>query len=172
MVCNKRLCSADWKVRARHLLPKLRNIAALTIKTMVRMKRMPGYVGDANPARLRGGAWRRSHLLLCVCSSLCFQFLLPVIQISLICLCVGGDPRGIQVAVVNNETSTNGYSRSLLSFLDNSSVHQVRITASPAFILSLILFMNEMVAEQIGLTHVHTSDCIRGRGSHLPRCYI
>ncbi|TNM99469.1 hypothetical protein fugu_012502 [Takifugu bimaculatus] len=74
-------CSADWKVRARHLLPKLRNIAALTIKTMVRMKRMPG--------------------------SLCFQFLLPVIQISLICLCVGGDPREIQVAVVNNETSTN-----------------------------------------------------------------
>ncbi|XP_056902790.1 ABC transporter G family member 20 isoform X2 [Takifugu flavidus] len=100
-------CSADWKVRARHLLPKLRNIAALTIKTMVRMKRMPG--------------------------SLCFQFLLPVIQISLICLCVGGDPRGIQVAVVNNETSTNAYSRSLLSFLDNSSVQQVPLSHKDAF---------------------------------------
>lgn len=63
-------------------------------------------------------------------SSLCFQFLLPVIQISLICLCVGGDPKGIQVAVVNNETSGNDYSKSLLSFLDNSSVQQVGIPAS------------------------------------------
>lgn len=58
-------------------------------------------------------------------SSLCFQFLLPVIQISLICLCVGGDPMGIQVAVVNNETSPSAYSNSLLSFLDNSSIQQV-----------------------------------------------
>lgn len=99
--------SADWKVRARHLLPKWRNIAALMVKTMVRMKRMPG--------------------------SLCFQFLLPVIQVSLICLCIGGDPRGIQVAVVNNETSSSGYSQSLLSFLDNSSVHQVPLSHQEAF---------------------------------------
>lgn len=63
----------------------------------------------------------------CVGSSLCFQFLLPVIQISLICLCVGGDPRGIQVAVVNNETAPSAYSQSLLSLLDNSSVQQVFI---------------------------------------------
>lgn len=60
------LCLADWKVRARHLLPKLRNIAALTIKTMVRMKRMPGYVGDDNPTRLRGGLWQESPSLLCL----------------------------------------------------------------------------------------------------------
>lgn len=100
-------CSADWKVRARHVLPKWRNITALMIKTMVRMKRMPG--------------------------SLCFQFLLPVIQISLICLCVGGDPKGIQVAVVNNETSSSSYSHSLLSFLDNSSVHQVHLSQKEAF---------------------------------------
>lgn len=99
--------SADWKVRARHVLPKWRNIAALMIKTLVRMKRMPG--------------------------SLCFQFLLPVIQISLICLCVGGDPKGIQVAVVNNETSSSSYSQSLLSFLDNSSVHQVPLSHKEAF---------------------------------------
>lgn len=71
------------------------------------------------------------HCFLCARSSLCFQFLLPVIQIALICLCVGGDPKGIEVAVVNNETSSSAYSISLLSFLDNSSVHQV-------FILSLI----------------------------------
>lgn len=42
------VCSADWKVRARHVLPKWRNIAALMIKTMVRMKRMPGYVVNDN----------------------------------------------------------------------------------------------------------------------------
>lgn len=58
-------------------------------------------------------------------SSLCFQFLLPVIQVSLICLCIGGDPMGIQVAVVNNETSPSAFSNSLLSFLDNSSIQQV-----------------------------------------------
>lgn len=99
--------SADWKVQARHVVPSWRNIAALMIKTGVRMKRMPG--------------------------SLCFQFLLPVIQVSLICLCVGGDPKGIQVAVVNNETSSSAYSRSLLSFLDNSSVHQIPLSHEDAF---------------------------------------
>uniref|UniRef100_A0A3Q3WKV5 Uncharacterized protein n=1 Tax=Mola mola TaxID=94237 RepID=A0A3Q3WKV5_MOLML len=99
--------SVGWKVRARHVLPKWRNIAAMTIKTIVRMKRLPG--------------------------SLCFQFLLPVIQISLICLCIGGDPKGIQVAVVNNETSSNAYSQSLLSFLDNSSIRQVPLSHKDAF---------------------------------------
>lgn len=34
----------DLKVRLRHVLPKLRNIAALTIKNLLRMRRMPGYV--------------------------------------------------------------------------------------------------------------------------------
>ncbi|MEQ2289040.1 hypothetical protein AMECASPLE_029142 [Ameca splendens] len=102
-------CTADWMVQARHLLPKGRNIGALVIKTMVRMKRMPG--------------------------SLCFQFLLPVIQISLICLCVGGDPKGIKVAVVNNDTSplSSSFSVSLLSFLDNSSVIQVPLPHKEAF---------------------------------------
>uniref|UniRef100_A0A8C9V2E6 ABC transporter G family member 20-like n=1 Tax=Scleropages formosus TaxID=113540 RepID=A0A8C9V2E6_SCLFO len=64
---------------------------------------------------------------------LCFQFLLPVIQISLMCLCIGGDPRGITVAVVNNETGGQLLSRSLLSFLDNSSVEQVQLSHSEAF---------------------------------------
>uniref|UniRef100_A0A669B544 Uncharacterized protein n=1 Tax=Oreochromis niloticus TaxID=8128 RepID=A0A669B544_ORENI len=96
----------DWKVRVRHVLPKWRNIAALMIKTLVRMKRMPG--------------------------SLCFQFLLPVIQISLICLCVG-DPKGIQVAIVNNETLSPSVSKALLSFLDNSSLQQVSLSHKEAF---------------------------------------
>lgn len=69
------------------------------------------------------------YFLLCVGSSLCFQFLLPVIQVSLICLCVGGDPKGIQVAIVNNETSPSAFSQSFLSFLDNSSVQQVFVLA-------------------------------------------
>ncbi|KAL0983766.1 hypothetical protein UPYG_G00132480 [Umbra pygmaea] len=99
--------SADWKVRVKHVMPKWRNIAALMIKTMKRMKRMPG--------------------------SLCFQFLLPVIQISLMCLCIGGDPKGIPVAVVNNETSSGSFSQSLLSFLDNSSIKQVHLTHGEAF---------------------------------------
>lgn len=91
-----------------------------------------------------------SHLLFSFCSSLCFQFLLPVIQISLICLCVGGDPRGIKVAVVNNETSATSYSKSLLSFLDNSSVHQVGIPASAAsaFMFDSILSTNETVGKR------------------------
>uniref|UniRef100_A0AAY4DJV5 ABC transporter domain-containing protein n=1 Tax=Denticeps clupeoides TaxID=299321 RepID=A0AAY4DJV5_9TELE len=99
--------TADWKVRARHVVPKWRHMAALVIKTVVRMKRMPG--------------------------SLCFQFLLPVIQISLMCLCIGGDPRGIHVAVVNNETSQFAFSRTILSFLDNSSIHQVNLSHAQAF---------------------------------------
>ncbi|CAL8254143.1 unnamed protein product [Lota lota] len=99
--------AVDWKVRARHVLPKWRNISALMMKTLIRMKRMPG--------------------------SLCFQFLLPVIQISLMCLCIGGDPKGIQVAVVNNETSSSGYSQLLLAFLDNSSIEQVPLSHAEAF---------------------------------------
>uniref|UniRef100_A0A3P9DPF9 ABC transporter G family member 20 n=1 Tax=Maylandia zebra TaxID=106582 RepID=A0A3P9DPF9_9CICH len=95
-----------WKVRARHVLPKWRNIAALMIKTFVRMKRMPGF--------------------------LCFLFLLPVIQISLICLVVG-EPKGIRVAIVNNETSPSAFSQSFLSFLDNSSVQQVNLSHKEAF---------------------------------------
>ncbi|KAK1793688.1 hypothetical protein P4O66_011456, partial [Electrophorus voltai] len=97
---------ADWKVKVRHVIPKWRNIVALTIKTLVRMKRNPG--------------------------SLCFQFLLPMIQICLMCLCIGGEPRGIEVAVVNNESSSSSFSCTLLSLLDNASVHQVSLSHSQA----------------------------------------
>uniref|UniRef100_A0A669BA38 ABC transporter G family member 20 n=1 Tax=Oreochromis niloticus TaxID=8128 RepID=A0A669BA38_ORENI len=96
----------DWKVRARHMLPKWRNIAALMIKTFVRLKRMPG--------------------------SLFLQFMLPVMQITVVCLCVG-EPKGIRVAIVNNETLFPSVSKSLLSFLDNSSVQQVSLSHQEAF---------------------------------------
>uniref|UniRef100_A0A669BDN6 ABC transporter G family member 20 n=1 Tax=Oreochromis niloticus TaxID=8128 RepID=A0A669BDN6_ORENI len=98
--------SVDWKVRARHMLPKWRNIAALMIKTFVRLKRMPG--------------------------SLFLQFMLPVMQITVVCLCVG-EPKGIRVAIVNNETLFPSVSKSLLSFLDNSSVQQVSLSHQEAF---------------------------------------
>ncbi|XP_041108905.1 ABC transporter G family member 20 isoform X1 [Polyodon spathula] len=96
----------DWNVWGKHIFPKWRNIVALMIKTIVRMKRMPG--------------------------SLCFQFLLPVIQVSLMCLCIGGEPKEIQMAVVNNETEGLFFSQSLLWHLDNSSVHQVFVNQSKA----------------------------------------
>lgn len=118
-------------MRARHVLPKWRNIAALMIKTLVRMKRMPGYdaVNRGYLSLSISNQFITLYFLLCVGSSLCFQFLLPVIQVSLICLCVGGDPKGIQVAIVNNETSPSAFSQSFLSFLDNSSVQQVFVLA-------------------------------------------
>ncbi|MGH0171906.1 UNVERIFIED_CONTAM: hypothetical protein FKN15_064967 [Acipenser sinensis] len=75
------------------------------------------------------GANFSKYLLL---RSLCFQFLLPVIQISLMCLCIGGEPKEIQVAVVNNETDGLFFSQSLLWHLDNSSVHQVFVNQSKA----------------------------------------
>uniref|UniRef100_A0A8B9RNC6 ABC transporter G family member 23-like n=1 Tax=Astyanax mexicanus TaxID=7994 RepID=A0A8B9RNC6_ASTMX len=96
---------ADWKVKARHVIPKWRNIAALIIKTIVRMRRNPG---------------------MSLCPSL-------LIQICLMCLCIGADPKGIEVAVVNNETSSSAYSRSLLSFIDNTSIIQVNLSHSEAF---------------------------------------
>lgn len=87
-------------------------------------------------------------LRACVGSSLCFQFLLPVIQISLICLCVGGDPKGIQVAVVNNETAPSAYSQSLLSFLDNSSVQQVFIWPLQIQILMMFIISNQRATKE------------------------
>uniref|UniRef100_H3B6Y9 ATP-binding cassette, sub-family H, member 1 n=1 Tax=Latimeria chalumnae TaxID=7897 RepID=H3B6Y9_LATCH len=96
-----KLSSMDWKVWGKHHLPKLRNIAALMIKTFIRMMRQPGFC--------------------------CFQFLLPVIQISLICLCLGGEPKDLPVAVVNNETTNFSLVQHLLSHLDKHSINQVRI---------------------------------------------
>jgi hypothetical protein len=44
-----------------------------------------------------------------------FEFLIPVIQISLFCLCIGREPYGLPVGIVNNETITNSiYNKSLL----------------------------------------------------------
>ncbi|XP_043911530.1 ABC transporter G family member 23-like isoform X2 [Protopterus annectens] len=104
--CHEHELKADWKMWGRYLMPKFRNIIALMIKTFMRMKRMPGF--------------------------LCFQFLLPVIQIALICLCIGGDPKHLPVAVVNNETGNFSLSHRFLQHLDNKSIHQVHLNQAAA----------------------------------------
>nr|XP_014340265.1 PREDICTED: ABC transporter G family member 23-like [Latimeria chalumnae] len=104
---NRPQLKVDWKVWGKHHLPKLRNIAALMIKTFIRMMRQPGFC--------------------------CFQFLLPVIQISLICLCLGGEPKDLPVAVVNNETTNFSLVQHLLSHLDKHSINQVYLNQSAAF---------------------------------------
>ncbi|XP_032882317.1 ABC transporter G family member 20-like [Amblyraja radiata] len=96
----------DWKLWMRSLIPKWRNIAALVIKTFTRIRRMPGSLG--------------------------FQFVLPVIQISLICLCIGGNPRDLPVAVVNNDTGQPAFSHRLLWRLDNNTIIQVHLNQSDA----------------------------------------
>ncbi|XP_078262086.1 ABC transporter G family member 20 [Rhinoraja longicauda] len=95
-----------WKLWIKSLIPKWRNIAALVIKTFIRIRRMPG--------------------------SLAFQFVLPVIQISLICLCIGGNPRDLPVAVVDNDTGQPALSHRLLWHLDNNTIIQVHLNQSDA----------------------------------------
>ena len=86
--------------------------------------------------------------------SLCFQFLLPVIQISLMCVCIGGDPKGVRVAVVNNETSSSGYSQLLLGFLDNSSIEQVVVPLNKnECLINVIYIFSWGIHESQYLTH-------------------
>ncbi|XP_069787823.1 ABC transporter G family member 20 isoform X2 [Narcine bancroftii] len=96
----------DWKLWIRSILPKWRNIAALMIKTFIRIRRMPGF--------------------------LIFQFFLPVLQISLICLCIGGNPKDLHVAVVNNDTGQPSLSQNVLWHLDNNTIIQIHLNQSDA----------------------------------------
>lgn len=147
-MCNKLLLSADWKVRARHLLPKLRNIAALTIKTMVRMKRMPGCVtqGNGNPTRDEGGGLTFSCLSAapCASSSCC-----PSSR-SLSSVCVWVEtPEGSRLpwwTMRRHPTATAG--RCCPSWT-TPACSRLAITAVFSFYFTL--FVNEMVAEQTGL---------------------
>ncbi|XP_051868225.1 ABC transporter G family member 20 [Pristis pectinata] len=100
------LCTMDWKLWMKSMIPKWRNIAALVIKTFIRIRRMPGFLG--------------------------FQFFLPVIQISLICLCIGGNPKDLHVAVVNNDTGEPAMSQKVLWHLDNNTIIQVHLNQSDA----------------------------------------
>ncbi|XP_072907315.1 ABC transporter G family member 20 isoform X1 [Hemitrygon akajei] len=95
-----------WKLWMKSMIPKWRNIAALVIKTFIRIRRMPGFLG--------------------------FQFFLPVIQISLICLCIGGSPKDLHVAVVNNDTGKPAMSQIVLWHLDNDTIIQFHLNQSNA----------------------------------------
>jgi hypothetical protein len=74
-----------------------------------------------------------SDLLLCkapmfsvgFCSLLLFEFILPTFQIVLFCLCIGRTPFGLNVAVVNNDTSSASLSTQYLSFLSSETIVQV-----------------------------------------------
>ena len=51
---------------------------------------------------------------------LCFQFLLPSIEVILFCICIGQDPFGIPVAVFNEEPHSS-YGNLFLQSIDNST---------------------------------------------------
>ncbi|XP_078086631.1 ABC transporter G family member 20 [Mustelus asterias] len=103
---NKPEFRVDWNLWVRSMVPKWRNIVALMIKSFTRIRRMPGFLG--------------------------FEFLLPVIQISLICLCIGGTLENLPVAVVNNDTGQPALSQIFLSHFDNSTITQIPLNQSDA----------------------------------------
>ncbi|XP_072363224.1 ABC transporter G family member 23 [Scyliorhinus torazame] len=105
-VQNKPEFRMDCKLWMKSMLPKWRNIVALMIKTFTRIRRMPGFLG--------------------------FQFLLPVIQISLLCLCIGGPPENLPVAVVNNDTGQPAMSQTFLSHFDSNTITQIHLNQSDA----------------------------------------
>ncbi|OWF47833.1 ABC transporter G family member 20 [Mizuhopecten yessoensis] len=78
-------------------LPSGKNIVAQFLKNLTLMKRNIGF--------------------------LLFEFILPSIQIVLFCLCIGGDPYNLKVAIFNNETS--GFSHLFIQNLDNTTINKV-----------------------------------------------
>lgn len=83
--------------KCRWFLPSFWNMIALFIKNMTLLKRQIGV--------------------------LMFQFLLPPLQITLFCLCIGGEPRDLPMAVVNNETCSDVFFCGSARFLDNLNSH-------------------------------------------------
>uniref|UniRef100_A0A1I8G3A4 ABC transporter domain-containing protein n=1 Tax=Macrostomum lignano TaxID=282301 RepID=A0A1I8G3A4_9PLAT len=53
---------------------------------------------------------------------LAFQFILPIIQIVLFCVCVGGDPFGLTLASVNLDSSGE-LGAKFMTYLDNNTFH-------------------------------------------------
>jgi hypothetical protein len=63
-----------------------------------------------------------------------FQFLIPVIQICLFCLCIGGEPFDLKFGIVNNETifnSTNNASLLYINELSDITFQKVLIILLP-----------------------------------------
>ena len=65
-----------------------------------------------------------------------FQFMLPVVQITLFCVCIGADPFHLHVAVINNDTGLLGYNmgQKFLDALDDYTVYQVRRLSKSRYI--------------------------------------
>ncbi|XP_052275255.1 ABC transporter G family member 20-like [Dreissena polymorpha] len=78
-------------------LPSGRNIAAQFMKNLHIMRRKIGF--------------------------LLFQFMLPFVEILLFCICIGNDPFGLHLAIVNEDTG--GLGQRYLQALDNHSIIQV-----------------------------------------------
>lgn len=85
-------------------LPSCRNIFAQFVKNLVLIKRNVG-------------------LLL-------FEFMVPVVQITLFCVCIGNDPFHLHLAVINNDTGILGFNlgHQYLDQLDSYTVYQDNYT--------------------------------------------
>lgn len=162
-------CSADWKVRARHLLPKLRNIAALTIKTMVRMKRMPGYVGGSRQADTFVRSAMAGVTSSCVSAAPC---------VSSSCCPSSRSPWSVYASAGIQEGSRSPWWTTRRQPGPTADCCCPSWTTPACIryentIVYLIKYMNEMVDKQMDeMKHVHTSKYIWLRGSKPPCCYI
>ena len=79
-------------------------------------------------------------------SVVAFQFLIPAVQVILFCLCIGGEPKNLNVAVVNYEKpNLFNYSYKFLDDVSTSVIHQVKL-----FTIKIILI--------IGV--IHSAGCI------------
>ncbi|XP_077995446.1 ABC transporter G family member 20-like [Glandiceps talaboti] len=83
------------------VVPSGWNLLALVIKDLNRFKRRPGF--------------------------LIFQVVLPVIQVVLFCLAIGGTPHGLSVAIVNEEHPPT-FSQVYLQSLNNHTISQVAVS--------------------------------------------
>lgn len=54
---------------------------------------------------------------------LLFQFLIPVVQLSLFCLCIGREPFDLEFGVVNNETNFNSTNTAGSLFVNELNSH-------------------------------------------------
>lgn len=86
---------------------------------------------------LKGLLYKNSILLRRDLGFLAFEFLIPVIQISLFCLCIGREPYELHVGIVNNETIYNTthdlYSLIYVNQLSNYTFHKEYMNWSQAF---------------------------------------
>lgn len=88
------------------------------------------------PKKVSAGAWLKS-LLAVIWKNyirlkrnppvLIFEFILPAVQVILFCLCIGGDPFDVPLAVVNDELIPQA-SKFFLDAIDKKAIRQVPFT--------------------------------------------